>query len=760
MNTPPLKPFQLSPSLSPISLCLDDPNNNAINNNGPAGFKHLLASPTKLKLDSSLFYRTSLSKLNEINFSGTSTTTSQLQERRKSDTFLPNSPVMLPLFSNNNNPTHGASATANNNANKPTMFKREYFSPATKHSNTTNISKASLPLLSALMKGSIVTNSSPTVEPSTRAIENDSIGTKSNNTNGLKSKSKSKLTIKESLEQFQQKLESSFKDRQPLSTPIHMEQHSEITNERESNTSERTNNDDIRDVKQQQIVTEINEPSSTISSSSLLPLQMEPTYERDTLNPLYSDYLKEAIPEKPNVNVYRGNSMRMSSTATTLYTPLEEQHENQIQQDLVDMNGFAKPYNTLSTHGNQLRNAGMNENIRSGYNNSKNRYSFISSTSTDYDIDWYDQVASQNGVNNGMMGNRMMRSSPVGMAMRGNSGSSNTNGRNSFINMNMNIDEISNGSEEKEVIDLKIKKLELEINELKLQNEKLINSISKKNLIEDKILLGFFSQQQQQRHNATNKKMKKSKKNTKKEKYSNESRSGSRGIDNTVETSKKETNDESMEMKLKEMEMQFRNYQKMLTDLTIEQKERKKKSTRAKCGDKNKNKSKSERPVSNQRKERLARISSRELKKIEEQNDSISDLNTSFTKITTSEGETNEAEEEEDLEYEDEYEYSDDEEEQEEVDQSLQSREYVDDSYFSEEEKKLNVTQEQLEDFRYNSQEIEPSSAEEDGDDHDDGYESEDEQLETQSRRIPTSSLSSGKTGFQLNFHVQPVHID
>lgn len=130
MNSPPLRPEALSPTLSPIAFSLDDPNGH----NG--GFQHLLASPTKLKLDkgvgapssnnngssggSSLIYRTSLSKLSELSRSGRS------RQRSNSDTMRSSSPIRFQLFNN-----------------APKMLKPEYMAQ-----------QAPLPLLSTLMKHS------------------------------------------------------------------------------------------------------------------------------------------------------------------------------------------------------------------------------------------------------------------------------------------------------------------------------------------------------------------------------------------------------------------------------------------------------------------------------------------------------------------------------------------------------------------------------------------------------------------------------
>ncbi|QLQ79191.1 hypothetical protein HG537_0B05380 [Torulaspora globosa] len=124
MNSPPLRPDQLSPVLSPIAFSLDDSNHHS------SGFQHLLASPTKLKLDKgvnggsngqSLIYRTSLSKLSDLSRSGRS------RQRSNSDTLRSASPIRFQLFNN-----------------APKMLKPEYMSQQT----------PSLPLLSTLMKSS------------------------------------------------------------------------------------------------------------------------------------------------------------------------------------------------------------------------------------------------------------------------------------------------------------------------------------------------------------------------------------------------------------------------------------------------------------------------------------------------------------------------------------------------------------------------------------------------------------------------------
>lgn len=86
-------------------------------------------------------------------------------------------------------------------------------------------------------------------------------------------------------------------------------------------------------------------------------------------------------------------------------------------------------------------------------NNNNNRYSFISSTSTDYEPEWCD-------------GQQHISMQMASMA---------------------NAEEAN--SREKSNLDIKIKQLELEITELKLQNEKLVHSMTTNRYIEERFML-------------------------------------------------------------------------------------------------------------------------------------------------------------------------------------------------------------------------------------------------------------------------------
>ncbi|CAI4035107.1 hypothetical protein SMKI_12G2470 [Saccharomyces mikatae IFO 1815] len=86
-------------------------------------------------------------------------------------------------------------------------------------------------------------------------------------------------------------------------------------------------------------------------------------------------------------------------------------------------------------------------------NNSNNRYSFISSTSTDYEPEWYDGQQH------------------ISMHMPSMTSTEEVNSR------------------DKSNLDIKIKQLELEITELKLQNEKLVHSMTTNRYIEERFML-------------------------------------------------------------------------------------------------------------------------------------------------------------------------------------------------------------------------------------------------------------------------------
>ncbi|EDO17047.1 hypothetical protein Kpol_530p17 [Vanderwaltozyma polyspora DSM 70294] len=135
--------------------------------------------------------------------------------------------------------------------------------------------------------------------------------------------------------------------------------------------------------------------------------------------------------------------------------------EQKIQQE-IPVTQASKQNNRIVSHGsagniNQMEFDDIPQEInvdclptdRNGFvqlNNKGNRYSFISSASTDFEIDWYNQLQQQQTV-------QLHQQSPRFPAPS------------------------KSESDESIKNELRIKRLELEIGELKLQNEKLIHSL-------------------------------------------------------------------------------------------------------------------------------------------------------------------------------------------------------------------------------------------------------------------------------------------
>ncbi|CCC70348.1 hypothetical protein NCAS_0E02780 [Naumovozyma castellii] len=442
MNTPPFKALQLSPNLSSMAFCLDDPSNNEkLSNNSMNSFQHLLASPTKLKLDnSSLFYRTSLSKLNDYS-SSSKNATPVGRERRNSDTL---NPIRF-QFSNSSN----AQTT-----NTPKMLKPEFLSQ--------KASANALPLLSALM-----------------------------GSNGNTNNSNSNSNIKKTLEQLQQQIET-FKGTKPTASAA-------------GANKENVNPNLLNAVP----IVPVKKNVPTPSAPAPAPIVAQPLFESNM--PVHQHHPHphpHTHPRKqsPQERYLHNDNTRVSSSSTTVYTPMSSMAQTPILDEPSPIVLENPPSNNYrrSQQFELDDELDMNGFVSNKGNNFKNRYSFISSTSTDFDMDWYDQPTPPN-VN-------QRRPSPTQLH---------------HSQRNVGI------LEENQQVDLKIKKLELEINELKLQNEKLINSISKNKVMEDKILFELIS-----------------------EKHNNEKRS------------KKKKEEDPLEKKLKQMEKKFKTYQKLLQNLT------------------------------------------------------------------------------------------------------------------------------------------------------------------------------------------------
>ncbi|GAV52121.1 hypothetical protein ZYGR_0AG01120 [Zygosaccharomyces rouxii] len=382
MNSPTLRPEQLSPKLSPVAFSLDDPNNTNSNVNN---FQHILASPTKLSLDgnsnggnnsgagNSLIYRTSLSKLSELSRRGRS------RQRSNSDTLRTASPTRLQFFNN-----------------APKMLKPEYVSHQ----------PSGMPLLSALI-GNGTTGSQTSRLGIKETLEMFHRGFSSNNRPSQKQEKQQRQR-----ETQQSQLRPEQSDRQPSDATLNEEEdkqfrddannnyHSDNNNHNNHNDNHANeiNNDKLQNQNQ-------NQGSITTTETATTPaIDADGTLKRKPSSPR----------ENPGTRM-NSNSSVASSTMTVNFNDMSKE----VELDMLptDKNGFVELVDGKS-----------------------NRCSFISSSSTDFDADWYNH-------------------------------------------QHFHI------SEETAKLDYRIKQLELEIDELKLQNQKLIRSITTSRTVEDKFML-------------------------------------------------------------------------------------------------------------------------------------------------------------------------------------------------------------------------------------------------------------------------------
>ncbi|KAL3229268.1 Mitochondrial MYO2 receptor-related protein 1 [Nakaseomyces bracarensis] len=261
---------------------------------------------------------------------------------------------------------------------------------------------------------------------------------------------------------------------------------------------------------------------------------------------------------------------RILSNETNVSVESEEPEvTNGINVDMLptDRNGFV-----------QIENKNVNTN----------RYSFISATSTDYDLEWYENPNMLTKNTNPRPGPMNRVSSVI---------------REDITNQNVEH-QASNSSTSLEAtkLDLKIKQLELEISELKLQNEKLVHSINTNRIIEDRLLIDLIG--------------------------------GSHESHNSL----KPTQSKDMEKKVKQLEKKFDSYKKVLKRLKVindsppllkgKHKHNNKKT--------NEHHKKNDNIQLTDNRGRILRISSTELRKIDEQQDSSASPS-SFSEFESSE---------------------------------------------------------------------------------------------------------------------------
>lgn len=473
MNSPPLRPEQLSPNLSPMAFSLDDPRNGGYNNGGN-NLQHLLASPTKLNLDAagnnsggnSLIYRTSLSKLSELSRTGRS------RQRSNSDTLRSASPIRLQFFNN-----------------APKMLKPEYVAPQ---------KPSGMPLLSALI---------------------------GNGTGG----STNRLGLRETLEMFHKGLSrENYAFQEQVQTQQPQQQQREQSQRSASVKTAGDNKSFHNDTKHAGSNSHSHDDNNNNNNNNSND-ELNHTHNQNhnhnhyNHNHNYHDHhtqngagittdVDRTLKGKP-INSPRdkqgsrmaSNSSVASSTMTVNFNDMSKEMELEMLD--TDKNGFVELVDGKS-----------------------NRCSFISSSSTDFDPEWY-------------------------------------NHQQSHI------------SEETAKLDYRIKQLELEIDELKLQNEKLIRSITTSRTVEDKFMLDAlkeirFSKQRAQR---------------------------------------------GMERKVKQLERKVENYRKVLKTIGNSPIMPPHTPSLIACKE---TPLASESPRRHNCRKRIARISSVDLRKIEEQNDS------------------------------------------------------------------------------------------------------------------------------------------
>lgn len=412
MNTPPFRPEQLTPKMSPMAYSLDDPSGNS-------GFGNMLSTPTKLKLDSgstkvglgaSLLYPTTLSKLSDYSRSG------RTKQRSNSESSRSVSPMRFQMFNNT-----------------PKMLRSEYLSQQ--------------PLLSTLMRSTGKSNKPAGTQKADLKIKSESKSQESTNASGnpipaVSSSFTANLKmfgIKDILSQLQlDNQPSGINESATLSTGEQEKSNASVLDE---------------SVNQKESV--------TLKNSNEYQQQPETDKSKSNNNP--------RIPS------------HASSSTTKVNSVNEAPVELAIDTFPTDKNGFVQ-YET---------DKGLNTN----------RYSFISSTTTDCDVEWLEQqTAFQKPLHYGLaQTNNVSHHTPYHQ-IGGYSTSSNAMEYSriedeSYMPSQKHHNTLSPHVEnsftsyENSSLDLKIKQLELEIGELRLQNEKLIHSINSSRLFEDRLML-------------------------------------------------------------------------------------------------------------------------------------------------------------------------------------------------------------------------------------------------------------------------------
>lgn len=282
------------------------------------------------------------------------------------------------------------------------------------------------------------------------------------------------------------------------------------------------------------------------------------------------------IEHEKDVHLLRNKSRhvvdtRILSNETTVSIPnseLQDMSNSGINVDMLptDKNGFV-----------QIE----------GKSGNTNRYSFISATSTDYDMEWY-----ENQNQNMITKNYNSRTVPANRI---------SSIREDISSQNVDRQSSNNSTSlEATKLDLKIKQLEVEINELKLQNEKLVHSINTNRIIEDRLLIDLI------------------------------------GASHETQTPVKSIQDKDMEKKVKQLERKFSSYKKVLKRLKVINDSPPPRKGKHKQNKHQQNSIKDDNIHLTDPRGRILRISSSELRKIDEQQDSSASP-ASFSDVASSE---------------------------------------------------------------------------------------------------------------------------
>lgn len=414
MNSPSkfFKAEQLTPSSSPTSLSLDDSSNLGYT----PSFVTLLASPTRFKLSEAMALPTFSSSSfnnnsNNKNNNGQVLTTSlsKVKTYKKGTTHMDqkNHDLSYGIFKEQSFPNNNSSSGTKTNKNtNSTMFKEEFVS-----------NYSPLPLFSTLLKigGSLNETNKGQRKENNRTNITSNLKDNNNNINPLLDCNLSKLSIKETLEKIR-------KHHQQLN----------ITN----NT---ITNNNIHTTATRRYPQKFNiESNNTIATTSPLPAYNNNKFTMKNINSenAYDDFIATNLQPMegllaPPLELHVAQKLAPNNSTTN--------SSQQLIDDKITFNSSTVyPDHVFSENG---LNAA--DSVLKYPNQSNNRYSFISSTSTDYDtFDFVEQLSP------------MIKSRSIA-----------------------DINEYETKLESSK-LDLKIKQLEVEINELKLQNIKLINSLT------------------------------------------------------------------------------------------------------------------------------------------------------------------------------------------------------------------------------------------------------------------------------------------